>query len=574
MHVYDFSIRLDDATRTALDARPEADIEREFCAAFGAAWRGDVETDRFSALVLRAGLPWREVAVLRAYARYARQIGAPYGLQYMADTLLAHPDVARGAAGALPGPVRPGAPAPRARRWRPPSPTCAPGSTPSPGLDADRILRSFLAMIMATLRTNWFRERPFFSFKIDPSQVPGMPAPRPRFEIFVYSPRVEGVHLRFGSVARGGLRWSDRPADYRTEILGLVKAQAVKNAVIVPVGAKGGFVVRASGAGPRRGRGLLPHLHLRPARRHRQPRRDGTWSTVPPPDVVRHDADDSYLVVAADKGTAKFSDIANEVAMSYGFWLGDAFASGGSVGYDHKAMGITAKGAWESVKRHFRELGVDTQNEEFTVVGVGDMSGDVFGNGMLLSRHIRLLAAFDHRHVFVDPDPDAATSFAERERMFALPRSSWDDYDRATISAGGGVWPRTAKTVPVGPEMRAALGHRRGRHRAEPARADRGHPARPGRPAVERRHRHLRQGVHRVARRRGRQDQRHRARRRQASCASRWWGRAATSGSPSAAASSSPAPAERSTPTRSTTRRVSTAPTTRSTSRSCWTGSS
>ena len=245
---------------------------------------------------------------------------------------------------------------------------------------------------------------------------------------------------------------------------------------------------------------------------------------------MRHDADDSYLVVAADKGTAKFSDIANEVAMSYGFWLGDAFASGGSVGYDHKAMGITAKGAWESVKRHFRELGVDTQNEEFTVVGVGDMSGDVFGNGMLLSRHIRLLAAFDHRHVFVDPDPDAATSFAERERMFALPRSSWDDYDRSLISAGGGVWPRTAKSVPVGPEMRAALGHRRGRHRAEPARADRGHPARPGRPAVERRHRHLRQGVHRVARRRGRQDQRRRAGRRQASCASRSWGRAATSG--------------------------------------------
>ncbi|HKQ42822.1 MAG TPA: NAD-glutamate dehydrogenase, partial [Pseudonocardia sp.] len=459
VHVYDFSIRLDDATRTALDARPEADIEREFCAAFGAAWRGDVETDRFSALVLRAGLPWREAAVLRAYARYARQIGALYSLAYMADTLLAHPDVARGLLALFRARFDPGL----LHREQAVEDAVADVRTridAVTGLDADRILRSFLAMIMATLRTNWFRERPFFSFKIDPSQVPGMPAPRPRFEIFVYSPRVEGVHLRFGSVARGGLRWSDRPADYRTEVLGLVKAQAVKNAVIVPVGAKGGFVVRASGPGAAEVEacyrtfisGLLDVTDNLVARE------DGTVKTVPPPDVVRHDADDSYLVVAADKGTAKFSDIANEVAMSYGFWLGDAFASGGSVGYDHKAMGITAKGAWESVKRHFRELGVDTQNEEFTVVGVGDMSGDVFGNGMLLSRHIRLLAAFDHRHVFVDPDPDAAATFAERERMFALPRSSWDDYDRSKISAGGGVWPRTAKRVPVGPEMRAALG--------------------------------------------------------------------------------------------------------------------
>ncbi len=459
VHVYDFSIRLDDATRTALDARPEADIEREFCAAFGAAWRGDVETDRFSALVLRAGLPWREAAVLRAYARYARQIGAPYGLAYMADTLLAHPDVAHGLLALFRARFDP------ALLHRDEAVEDAVADVRTridavTGLDADRILRSFLAMIMATLRTNWFRERPFFSFKIDPSQVPGMPAPRPRFEIFVYSPRVEGVHLRFGSVARGGLRWSDRPADYRTEVLGLVKAQAVKNAVIVPVGAKGGFVVRASGPGPAEVEACYRTFisGLLDVTDNLVTREDGTVETVPPPDVVRHDADDSYLVVAADKGTAKFSDIANEVAMSYGFWLGDAFASGGSVGYDHKAMGITAKGAWESVKRHFRELGVDTQNEEFTVVGVGDMSGDVFGNGMLLSRHIRLLAAFDHRHVFVDPDPDAAATFAERERMFALPGSSWDDYDRSKISAGGGVWPRTAKRVPVGPEMRAALG--------------------------------------------------------------------------------------------------------------------
>jgi glutamate dehydrogenase len=328
------------------------------------------------------------------------------------------------------------------------------------GLDADRILRGYLAMMMATLRTNWFRDRPFFSFKIDPSAVPDMPAPRPKFEIFVYSPRVEGVHLRFGPVARGGLRYSDRPQDYRTEVLGLVKAQAVKNAVIVPVGAKGGFVVRRADPGPEEVEycyrtfisGLLD---ITDNLEHSE---DGAQRTVPPEDVVRHDGDDSYLVVAADKGTAKFSDTANEVAASYGFWLGDAFASGGSVGYDHKAMGITAKGGWESVKRHFAELGVDTQAEEFTVVGIGDMSGDVFGNGMLLSPHIRLLAAFDHRHVFVDPDPDAARSFAERRRLFELPRSSWDDYDRSVISEGGGVWPRTAKSVPVGAEMRAALG--------------------------------------------------------------------------------------------------------------------
>ena len=268
------------------------------------------------------------------------------------------------------------------------------------------------------------------------------------------------MHLRYGAVARGGLRWSDRPQDFRTEILGLVKAQAVKNAVIVPVGAKGGFVVRRPEAGNDEVvacyktfiSGLLDvtdNLVVQP---------DGRSATVPPPDVVRHDGDDAYLVVAADKGTAKFSDTANEVAASYGFWLGDAFASGGSVGYDHKAMGITARGAWESVKRHFRELGVDTQAEEFTVVGIGDMSGDVFGNGMLLSPHIRLVAAFDHRHVFVDPDPDAARGFAERQRLFALPRSSWDDYDRDAISAGGGVWPRTAKSVPIGAEIRAALG--------------------------------------------------------------------------------------------------------------------
>jgi glutamate dehydrogenase len=324
----------------------------------------------------------------------------------------------------------------------------------------------------ATLRTNYFvtdgdgNPRPFLAFKLEPREIPGLPEPRPRYEIFVCSPRTEGVHLRFGSVARGGLRWSDRREDFRTEILGLAKAQAVKNAVIVPVGAKGGFVVKRPPmptGDPGADREAALNEGIACYRMFVSGLLDLTdnlsaGAVVPPRDVVRHDGDDTYLVVAADKGTATFSDIANEVALSYGFWLGDAFASGGSVGYDHKAMGITAKGAWESVKRHFRELGVDTQREDFTVVGVGDMAGDVFGNGMLLSEHLKLVAAFNHMHVFIDPDPDPAASFAERKRLFELPRSTWDDYDRGKISAGGGVWSRSVKSIPLNPRIRAALG--------------------------------------------------------------------------------------------------------------------
>jgi glutamate dehydrogenase len=334
-------------------------------------------------------------------------------------------------------------------------------------LDEDRILRSFLTVIQAMLRTNYFcvdengRPPSYLSFKLDPTQISLLPRPRPRYEIWVYSPRVEGVHLRGGKVARGGLRWSDRREDFRTEVLGLMKAQMVKNALIVPVGSKGGFVVKRPPPGGDRDaqvqeaivcfqtflRGLLALTDNYVGD-----------EVVPPARVVRYDEDDPYLVVAADKGTASFSDIANAVSAEYGFWLGDAFASGGSNGYDHKQMGITARGAWESVKRHFRELGTDIQSEDFTVVGIGDMAGDVFGNGMLCSPHIRLLAAFNHQHVFLDPHPDAEAGFAERRRLFELPRSSWSDYDQSLISEGGGVYPRTAKKIPITPQVGEVLG--------------------------------------------------------------------------------------------------------------------
>jgi glutamate dehydrogenase len=334
-------------------------------------------------------------------------------------------------------------------------------------LDEDRILRSLLGAVLATLRTNYYQmgdngePKPYLSMKFDPKKVLELPEPRPMFEIFVYSPRVEGVHLRGGPVARGGLRWSDRREDFRTEVLGLVKAQMVKNAVIVPVGSKGGFVPK-----------MLPTSGDREAIQAEGIACYKTFicgllditdnlvagSVVPPTRVVRHDGDDPYLVVAADKGTATFSDIANGISKDYGFWLGDAFASGGSQGYDHKVMGITARGAWESVKRHFRELGVNTQTTDFTVVGIGDMSGDVFGNGMLLSRHIKLVGAFNHMHIFLDPDPDPESSFEERKRMFALPRSSWADYDQKLLSEGGGIFPRSAKSIPLSAQTRALLG--------------------------------------------------------------------------------------------------------------------
>ncbi|MGH3798828.1 MAG: NAD-glutamate dehydrogenase, partial [Pseudonocardiaceae bacterium] len=477
--IYNFGLRLDATVLDQLAGQDVEDMQRRFCDAFVAAWRGVCEVDRFNALVLRAGLDWRQAAVLHSYVRYLRQGRSPYSQHYVEDVLIAHSGIAAALVALFElrfDPARDLGTALDPATGDIAHDRLAAQITTMidevAGLDADRILRGLLTLIRATLRTNHYvrdatgNPRPYLALKLNPKAVPELPEPRPAFEIFVCSPRVEGVHLRFGPVARGGLRWSDRPEDFRTEVLGLVKAQAVKNAVIVPVGAKGAFVVKRPPAptdDSRLDRETAQAEGIACYRMFVSGLLDLTDNLVDgasrhPDQVVCHDGDDSYLVVAADKGTATFSDIANEVAASYRFWLGDAFASGGSAGYDHKIMGITARGVWESVKRHFRELGIDTQTEDFTVVGIGDMSGDVFGNGMLCSEHIRLLAAFDHRHVFVDPDPDPVSSYAERRRLFELPRSSWDDYDRSLISAGGGVWPRSVKRIPVSPQLRRALG--------------------------------------------------------------------------------------------------------------------
>ncbi|WP_216892479.1 NAD-glutamate dehydrogenase [Nocardia alni] len=454
-----------------LDAR-ERGLRDRFTEAFDALWYGRAEADGLNELVLRAGLGWRSVSILRAYSKYLQQADFPYSQANIARVLLAAPDAAQLFVQLFEAMFDPDSASQEVAAEL--ETAAAERINEVVSLDADRILRAILSLIKATLRTNFYRTddngdpRAYLSIKVEPREIAELPKPKPRYEIFVYSPRVEGVHLRFGPVARGGLRWSDRLEDFRTEILGLVKAQAVKNAVIVPVGAKGGFVVKrppAASGDPVMDRQALQAEGVACYRTFISGLLDVTdnvdhasGEVIPPARVVRRDGDDTYLVVAADKGTATFSDIANDVAQSYGFWLGDAFASGGSAGYDHKTMGITAKGAWESVKRHFAEMDVDTQSQDFTVVGVGDMSGDVFGNGMLLSRHIRLVAAFDHRHIFLDPNPDAARSFTERERMFALPRSSWADYDTSLISEGGGVWDRTVKSVPISAQARAALG--------------------------------------------------------------------------------------------------------------------
>ncbi|MFB8760096.1 NAD-glutamate dehydrogenase [Streptomyces nigra] len=464
--IYDFGLRMPSQAAAADYAGDDA--RERFSEAFAATWTGKAENDGFNALVLSAGLTWRQAMVLRAYAKYLRQAGSTFSQDYMEDTLRHNVHTTRLLVSLFEARLSPD----RQRAGREIVDALLEELDAAldqvASLDEDRILRSFLTVIKATLRTNFFQEaaagepHDYVSMKFDPQAIPDLPAPRPAYEIWVYSPRVEGVHLRFGKVARGGLRWSDRREDFRTEILGLVKAQMVKNTVIVPVGAKGGFVAKQL-PDPAVDRDAWMAEGIASYRTFISALLDITdnmvaGEVVPPADVVRHDGDDTYLVVAADKGTAKFSDIANEVAESYNFWLGDAFASGGSAGYDHKGMGITARGAWESVKRHFRELGVDTQSEDFTVVGIGDMSGDVFGNGMLLSEHIRLVAAFDHRHIFIDPNPDAATSYAERRRLFELPRSSWEDYDTSLLSAGGGVFPRSAKAISVNAHIREALG--------------------------------------------------------------------------------------------------------------------
>ncbi|HLK00366.1 MAG TPA: NAD-glutamate dehydrogenase domain-containing protein, partial [Streptosporangiaceae bacterium] len=428
-----------------------------------ALWRGHTEDDGFNALVLAAGLNWREVTLLRAIARYLRQAGMRFSEEYMQRVLRANPSITRLLVRLFASRFDPARQDGVTERCEAITEELRGQLDEVMSLDHDRILRSYLALIDATLRTNYYQERgpEYLVLKLDPGSVPGLVSPRPKFEIYVYSPRFEAVHLRFGRVARGGLRWSDRLEDFRTEVLGLVKAQEVKNAVIVPSGAKGGFVCKR-----------LPDPADRDAYQAEVLTCYQTFisamldvtdniadnSVVPPRDLVRRDGDDPYLVVAADKGTATFSDSANQVAARYGFWLGDAFASGGSEGYDHKKMGITARGAWESVRAHFASLGLNPDTDEFTAVGVGDMSGDVFGNGMLLSDQMKLIAAFDHRHIFVDPAPSPSLSFGERRRLFDLPRSSWADYDPALISPGGGVWPRTVKSIPVTPQMRSALG--------------------------------------------------------------------------------------------------------------------
>ena len=483
-------------------------IKDAFQTCFERIWRGQVENDGFNKLILGANMEWRQIAVLRGLCKYLLQTGVPFSQTYMEETLNRYPLIAGLLVELFETKFDPGRESPgktvlegAKKRLHKELDTLLPQDVAKShygfvenlvkargesreaqqqaivaalrvlldrvaSLDEDRILRAWLGAIGAMLRTSFYqtpggKPREYISFKFDSAKVPDLPKPRPYREIFVYAPRVEGIHLRFGPVARGGLRWSDRREDFRTEVLGLVKAQMVKNTVIVPVGSKGGFFVKRPPLTGDRDAQLAEgvacyRLFINGLLDITDNLVDG--KVVHPQNCLRLDGDDPYLVVAADKGTATFSDIANAISAEHGYWLGDAFASGGSVGYDHKAMGITAKGAWESVKRHFRALGRDCQSEDFTCVGIGDMSGDVFGNGMLLSKHTRLLAAFDHRHIFLDPDPAAAASFVEHQRMFQLPRSSWADYDARQISKGGGVFPRSAKSIPLSPEVRAVLG--------------------------------------------------------------------------------------------------------------------
>ena len=436
-------------------------VQSLFQDAFAKVWAGDLEDDGFNRLILGAELDGRAVSILRAFAKYERQIGGTFSQSYIEDTFARYPHIAESLIELF------------ISRFDPKKKTSAKATEKLlahiesaldkvANLDDDRIIRRFVEMINATIRTNYFQPHPetgvksYISFKITPALIADVPQPIPAFEIFVYSPQVEGVHLRGGKVSRGGLRWSDRREDFRTEVLGLVKAQQVKNTVIVPVGAKGGFVCKQLPTGSREEIFAAGKDCYRTFIRGLLDITDNIISgeIVHPLNVVRLDEDDPYLVVAADKGTATFSDIANDISEEYNFWMGDAFASGGSVGYDHKGMGITAKGAWESVKRHFREMDIDCQSTDFTVIGVGDMAGDVFGNGMLLSKHIRLQAAFNHMHIFIDPNPDSASSYKERQRLFNLPGCTWEDYNSKLISTGGGLFSRFAKSIKLSAEIK------------------------------------------------------------------------------------------------------------------------
>ncbi len=462
-------------------------LEKAFTAILG----GTAEADGFNRLLIAARLDEREVSIVRLWARFLRQAGSSFGLAFMQETLANHGDIAAKLVTLFRhrfDPVRRDGAIETERI----AAEIESDLDQVTSLDDDRIMRAFLTLARHSLRTNFFQNKTYLSVKFDSAALDLLPLPRPLVEIFVSAPWMEGVHMRAGMVARGGIRWSDRRVDFRTEILGLMKAQVMKNSVIVPTGSKGGFIIKQLPAD----RTALQEEAIRCYRTLLNGMLDITDNAagdqvVPPADVVRYDGDDPYLVVAADKGTATFSDIANGIALERGFWLGDAFASGGSEGYDHKAMGITARGAWELVKRHFRERGTDIQTTDFTVVGVGDMSGDVFGNGMLQSRHIKLVAAFDHRHIFLDPDPDPKASYRERERLFKLPRSSWADYDPNLLSPGGGVFPRTLKSISLSLPVRERLGVSVAA--LDPAALIRAIVDCTRRSLVVRRHRHLRQ---------------------------------------------------------------------------------
>jgi glutamate dehydrogenase len=458
--IQDFELRCRSGTKLDIAA-----ARVRFEEAFSRVWSGEMESDGFNRLVLLAGLAWRQVVILRTYAKVMRQAGSSFSQPYMEDTLARHPAIAALLVRLFETRFDPAARDGADLRSIALLQEIDHLLDAVTNLDEDRILRSFLLLVQKSLRTNYYQRgaddapKPYLSIKLSSREIDLLPLPRPLYEIYVYSPRTEGVHLRGGKVARGGIRWSDRREDFRSEILGLMKAQMVKNSVIVPVGSKGGFVVKR----PPASRDAYLAEGIECYKTLMRGLLDITDNIVggkvaPPKDVVRLDEDDPYLVVAADKGTATFSDIANGVSEEYGFWLGDAFASGGSAGYDHKGMGITARGAWETVKRHFRELGTDIQTTGFTCVGVGDMSGDVFGNGMLLSEHIRLVGAFNHLHILVDPEPDAAASWKERKRLFETPRTGWNDYDRSLISKGGGIFERSAKSIALSPEMKARFG--------------------------------------------------------------------------------------------------------------------